>query len=919
MWTLGNIATTAFPTTDAGIPLAQIALSQSGGGVPLCICDLIVNPSPLVTPVAIATITPIVIPSPINPNQTQVPIPNVTGITTITAGSTTFVNAVDPVNPNPGEFVFNKNTGTATIYTGIGYLLTPGLTIEVFGISSISIPTDWVNPGLFEVFFGIPIVGTISWTRTFEQHPSGSASLTVLQDGIGVVRSRFRKGTELEFAGIGFSVTSYSEHLLNTYDYPGGAYEVNISFTGKWNRRRYNKPIKLRDVSSQITVFDDPDCALGGIGGNNPTPTTTGLSLVALAAKNGVTLQCAGTDWYVKIPPSTPGDAQTSWTSEFTERLRQNRAYALYSDPRQVQAINIGTVGNWGYTLPELEYSSQGDFEHNDGKFGYAVEYANFTMNGGFNSSGGTNSSPKPDWKQREPIKQTITNGDTQIDSPPANTTSLTTLDLNWDTSGPTKTQEITETEDGLPVRKTINTWGFMYLATDIYDAHDIEKPVYLSLQPQSYWKQVKQEVEVFNYDVKTGYLLSSIKTGWQYVRFATENATPPPSMHLDPVLNPDEAADNYPYLQMYKFRKAPINGATGYFLEQYLDYYKDAEIPPVIVYKVCNSDGSSTLKSVIDPTYVPAMFVSTEVQHNNTFIWSTHPDNLLPDNIGDPDYRRVPDLISGEESMHRRNIKVLASGQTTLSIGGTDANSKTLGDRYIEYSSQFSATGSGFRDAAEDTKGSEHDGRPQIATRKPSLLTLVAPESTDPNEIYRLTTLNKYAYHLTTPGYTVTDAIGGTLSYPHAYTLNTATDAAKTDLTIRDAQESVQFSYSIPFNAQIKEFDKVSISTGFDNYPQRVLSATNSVTITGSINGIPIVTCPSGTKISAGISRTIPVTVTAKPIPSFIPNLHQDNLTTINIISKDIVLGQILPSTFATRRNNTGASGNNKVDLNVK
>lgn len=834
-------------------------------------------------------------------------------VASIEIGEVKYTLSPNPDNPRPGEFVVKDDK---IIIKVLGQPPSQGMNL-VLKVEPLTIPTDYVNPALFQVFSNLPIVGTISWTRSLEQHPSGSASLNALQSGIALVRSRFRKGSEIEFAGIGFSVSGYSDRLLNTHEYPGGVYEVSISFTGKWNRRKYNKPVLFKGGPGSITstsnsqpVLQDPDCV-------NPKPPTNQQStttVAQLASKNSVSLTCVGTDWNVEIPKDIPKDATTNWLSELQARTRQNGAIVFFSSPGSVKAVSARGGNFWSVSVPTIEVSTNGDFEHNDGRFGYAVEYPKVKVDGKFsapkeentreNSRQKSDTINKPRWKLREPKILESINGDNDIENPPANTGDLKTLDLTWDTSGPTKTQEKTKTEDGLIIERTVTTYGFIYMARDIYHEGGEETPPYYREPATPYWRMVKQETETFNYDSNTGYLLGTTTTGWQYLRFKTENPEKPETAFID-TDEPEEVRRSF----MFEFKKYPINGATAYFLEQHLDYYEDIEAPPQIEYKICLPDGSSRPAFADDPNYVPAFFVSVEMTHRNTFASSPHPDNQIED-VEDEDFIPLPDLTLGEETLTRKVRKILPSATTAIDVNGFIFTSALLKipDRYTEYSSSFSASGPGFKNSSEETKVTTHDGRPGVATRKPPKYERVEPEATS-NDPTVTPKQDLFDYYLLTPGYSISSPTNGSISFPYAKTLNAALLAAQTDLFVRDVQESVSLGFSVPFNPFIQEFDKIAVSAKFDFYNTVVLSASNSVFIQGiqnaELSNIPLITSPEGTRISAGIDRTIPVRIERVDISSKTqPPKQQDKIYITQIIRKDVKLGELLKVSIPTRRN---------------
>jgi hypothetical protein len=231
---------------DKAFPLCVTAIALSGGNrIANKVIDVVLTS-----------------PEPID-GRIEISVPTDREVVKVEVGGVGYVPSPTPDSPQPGEFIIQDNKIIVTVK---GRSPTAGMNLVV-KTEPQALRTDYVNPSLFQVFAGLPVIATVNWTRSLEQHPSGSANLSVLRSGIITVRSRFRKGNEIEFAGIGFSVSGYSERLLNTHEYPGGLYEVSVSFTGKWNRPKYNRPVLYKGGAGTITgednskpVVQDPDC-----------------------------------------------------------------------------------------------------------------------------------------------------------------------------------------------------------------------------------------------------------------------------------------------------------------------------------------------------------------------------------------------------------------------------------------------------------------------------------------------------------------------------------------------------------------------------------------------------------------------------------------------------------------------------------
>lgn len=729
---------------------------------------------------------------------------------------------------------------------------------------ALPLKTNYVNPGLFWTFSGLPVVGTISWGCSFEQQPSGNINLFVTRSTISTVRSRFARGKELEFAGVGFSVNAYNEKLLNTEEYPGGVYEVSVSLTGWSNQYKYLKPVLLKNQ-----LGDNVDCSLISNGSSVTfgTGTATKTSVSALSSKNGVSLSLSGSSWDIRIPAGTAADATTSWQGELQSRLRANGAFVSYSTPGVVKAKGINAVSQWNFYVPEFEIAYQGDIKpihwKVDGQF---VKKAN-------NEDEDTQVknvvlSAEPKWQRREPFTETVENGDENVATCPDQGGELKDPSSNYDQSGPTKSLQISVMMDGSPLSRRNVTYGYAYSAYDIYKGKDDNKTPIYSGVPENYWRVIKDVTENFEYDETTGYLIGSKTHGWQLVRFKTESFTSGKPAETETVIgglaNPekDEEKEDHAKLEYYKFRQAPVDGFSEYYLVQHSDYYKDTEAPPKVQYPVCERVGFNQwvkgYREVVDPNWVPSMFVRKEQKFMNTFFTIKDPLNQFKQE-GDP---RNPDPTTGEESYQSRQVHVLASANTTMTSGFLFDKSDTAPDRYLEYIKQYSASGPGFNSVSEEAKASQQSGRPGIATRRAIIYDRIPLEG----KAIAKTSSNKYEFHLLS-GKGISDAVDGSVFYPYAETESDAIRNASTELTIQRIQEVASASAVVPFDPDIREFDKVTISTGYDSYKLRVLSFSNSVEIHGQLDGLPFVTS-DGTKLSLGLNQTASFTIAKKSIP---------------------------------------------------
>ncbi len=896
MWQLRNINLSAQVATQInGAPLAVLQLD--GSAAPIARIDFRVTqqqPGVSVAPPIAITVT---VPPHIDNTNTAVNIPllnqKIEDVRAVTSGGTTFIPAANPLQPQPGEFTYTPASETITIYPSKSAPLTPGMPVVVVGSSASAIKTDYVSPSLFDVFYGLPAIGDFTWGAAMEQHPSGNLRLQILKNGIATLRERFKKGTELTIAGIGFSVSSYKERLANTFELPQGFYEVEISLSGKWDAPKYNLPVALSSRTSSNAANNDPDCTLNRQTQSSSTADRT--SVHALAARNRAVFNAAGSGWKVIIPQDSPAGAAVSWLDEARSRLRQNGCFLNLCDPDSVRAQLLSSTNAWSYQVPQLEVSCLGDPTRSGSYFGYAAEYPNVKLNAQFitdenqdtgeDTQGNRNINAEPRWKQRKPNRTTLWSGSTQPAVPYENTTVLKNLSHNWDTSGDTKTLRRTTTENGLPVLEEEWIYGFAYTSIDI-----VQSDGRMYGNPANFWQIVQYKRTEYLYDSSTGYALGSNTTGWRLARFEIE--TDANLFAYGYAIEGDQQR-----AALYKFQKLPIVAYTRYLLAQFLDYYEDAarELPPIEIFKVCLRDGSSELRYKKDPTYVTPMFVLEEMSYTSSFASVRNPD-FDPENV-----ESAPEKITGEESLVHVRRQILPSSNTTSKVGGRLGDSGAS-DRYIEFRLESSAQGAGFNEKSLRESFEEFEGQPGSATKKPPSLEKVEPESQTPsgNTVER----QKYEYRLTTSGYSVASPDGGSFSAPHAESQGAALTAATTDLHLKDIQQSVQFSCSVPFNAQLRPLDRVRLATSFDTYQTRIASFSNSVTIQGQLHGYPLITSPGGTVITCGIDRQIPVGLHKVRLPkTYKPSTSKLNNLSF-VVRSGLTLGQLISTNLKTRGN---------------
>ncbi|MBD1995408.1 hypothetical protein H6G00_02015 [Leptolyngbya sp. FACHB-541] len=842
---------------------------------------------------------------------------DLTHLDALTIGGSVFVPAKDSDNLQPGEFALNPIRKTVSVRVNAKAKPAPTQQIRVLG-GVAKIPTDYVPSSLLKALEGLPVKGKITWTKSLEQHPSGTLELVALEDSIEEVRERLKNGTELTLFGIGFSVANFDDHL-----YEDGFYEISVSLTGKWARPCYNQPSFLKPEAQTGSDSDglyDSDCGIN-YKADQETRTRYSIPIKDLAEQVDVPLFTVGKgwqqpaskkrtaktpaerrtigsiraatsqlpNWSVEVPPDTPKEAATVWSNELQNLLRQNRCFIDWNQPGGVYVRDMSSCARWSYEVKEVETSRQGDCKNSPGYNGYAAEYANFKLGGKFAEpdDGSSAKEARPRWVPRSPRRVTLKSGDIDIELPPVNTTVLKTLSLNWDTSGPTKTLKTITSEDGMPLSDIEWIYGFTYLASEIVDANGD-----LMGQPSNYWGPVSYKITTYEYDPKYGYALGSTTTGWRKARFKTEAEDAPETLSLDPI-------GDQKYLNLYRFKTLPTQGKNRVLLVPFSSYYDDAdEAPSHTTYKHCLRDGTSVIRTIPDPTWAPAMFVKAEMTYTNSFSWTPNPDSVPEEPL--------PHYTTGEESWNHM-VREILPARSSRKVFGAKAeewrakSQEEAIDMYVERRYEDSAQGANFKDKAVKETFEQFEGRPSPASRKPATRKLEEPES-ESGSADQKKDGQKYDYFVCTPGYSVNDPSGGSVDLP-AETVEQALAGAEAELLFRDLQDSVQYSYLIPFNPRLNVLDFVAVRAQHESFRTRVTSVENAVTIDGFTRSEMILTAEP-TKVSAGIDRKIPVTLHKRKAPKVLNETTQRRSGSISTGSaSNLSLRDLFPKQLQSRR----------------
>lgn len=801
----------------------------------------------------------------------------------------------------------------------------PGTPVTV--IVGVSSNTKYVPPPYPPIFTALPLEGTFKWSLSWEGHPSGSFEFRTRAFLKETVIQSLREGTEFNAWGVGFRVGNLSIVEIPATLQPMRMISVSVSLGGK-HENYVDRVVALRSGSTNTSNTNtiDPDCfgqmtPTQQVQAQNPTET----SVAALATKAGDVF--SGPSMPVPIPRDTLPSVGTTFLSKAQEQLRQNGCFLRFSDPDAVKAITLQSVSTWtfqesdirspinaspsgkkvqpfvggafhplplGSILPAIPIPAPAlpvPVAENQSVYPFIHTYeprhkieGTFSLSGQLQepepTQGSSDITTVPTWTMREPVIQTIPDGDViNPNLPPANTGSLKDLSNVFSQSGVTKTYKLATTEDGLPVSDYLEKWGFIFYLKDMYQDNVL-------LGAVNVWGLIEQKYTTYLYDPIHGYALGSDTIGWELVRHEEET---------EQGNNTIDLATGDPALELITYFANPYRRQERNYLKPLRSQYKDVELPPLLTYKICLPSGASELAYMPDPTWTEPYFVAQNTVHENSFKVMADPN--------DPTKLKT----TGKEAFHRKFITVLPSKNTTVNVSpalGQLDSEELEQDAYNEYTSVFSSQDAGYANSLDTTDFVRNSDRPPLATKKPSLLERVPPPGGEPSTPAIPTGYNYYAYTNLDPFYSASTSKlqGGSLSYPTAKTLEQAKMAAKTEITISNIRDCLQESFTIPFSPHIKDGDRLTYTCNGTVRQRRVLSISHEVQIKALVENTMIVTS-SGSVVSCGLERVTPVQFTQEQEPSNSQNQPTSNVSDL-FIANNQPLGEILDPGLQTRRN---------------
>lgn len=829
----------------------------------------------------------------------------------ITTPEQTFSPAKDITNPQSGEFITIEDT--VIIFSNV--VLTVVTYISAPPVNSLFIPQ-------ISGLEGLPILSNITINENFQDQPTASIQLVTSNRFINAIRSRFRNGSLFRLGKYDFIVNSYSEDLNTTDD----TLACSISLRGKWDLY-VNYPIPLNNTTGLLSNnFTDPECEIGYV---KPTSKDY-ITINEIANKVGASI--SGINFSIKISDKKDRNLTTTINSALGEYLDINGSFVDYSKRNAITIKKLNNVATWNYVdgniisnfntsinrLPPLAVNGSYGTLSNSINYGGLVP-STITNRGNYFSNEDTSIIPTPTiynfstpdnfnnngivieeeaarfippkFKAREPVIERYTTGDEQPLIPPDTITKIETLDFNFDRSGVTKTSIFKVTEDGFPVTEIVRKYGFAYTAWDITSYKTIageSVPYLFTSNPGHHWTLIEETSKNYVYDDDTGYLLGYTLNGRKLLRVAVEGDdlyTQQYQLNIgDEEPDPFDIAKYNTYLWKY----VPIDAAKSYLLVQHKEYYKQFDSEEEYI-KRCNKDGTSSY--IPNPNFVHSMFSLAEGEEYAAYRIVGNPENLLRE----ADEPEKPPLTTGQETYNRNVLKILPSKNTRSDIGSPLGIDKAKGeDKYLTYTSTFTAQDPGFNAVSESTDDSESSGMPPVHTRKPPKYELIEPdkEELEKNDEAR------FRYIFYTQPYTGGYPRTGSYNFTKAKDIREVRRAVLNQLTIDDIRGTLTSSMTVPYNSSIKTGDRVNIAVNGLVCRRRVVGITHN--IVQDIDDKNRVITTATTTLQMGIDRVINISDKKERIPK--PNTTGNNRQFTLIDNTTFRLGSLLQSNLPRR-----------------
>lgn len=804
-------------------------------------------------------------------------------------------------NLTVGTFKLDPITKEVQIYLQPQNNYTTNTAIKINGSTKKLVTNEVIDVPNFIKEYNL--VGNISISKSFQDHPSCSFSLLTDSANINAIELLFNahKYTHLFdkkfiFFDTPYRIKNFSLNISKITESPNGEFKVQINFEG-WYSHLVNKSIKVRPGNTDT----NKECNINT--NNKPKISTTGsatnpnkirISLGQLASN--APLEYNGTIYYFEIDKNTPNDAITTFSSELNRILPSKSEFPIYSLASGITTKKWNTVSS--FQINGTDILSDCPINYNAEHIKYAPGVLTWKDNSADNSSDNSSENFKnerPKFEYRPPKRSTVTTGDANVGQPPANVSVIQTLDMNYDQSGEKKVQVITVYEGSTVIQETTKTYGLAYSAVSIYNNNSGR----LFGGAPTFWKLVEEITISHLYDSNTGYYLGNNVTGKKLVRFIQESSELETVAYKNSTDKVEKAQ-----LQAMKFRYIPITGHTRYVLRQHKDYYKDQQFKhPYIVYPWCTNSGNFTYLQMKDPTYADDMFVGIEETYKHCFASIPNPENL-----GEPEIK-LPVLTTG--SIFYNSVRTQVSASKSVYDAGTDAIGSDFDnpeERYVTYTKQYSAQDSNFTNSLEDINTQMNSGRPSTANRRPSDYVAASDESKDPLQLNNLSggsittklsetktnekKKNDTQYIAYSPPYNNSSIVTGSFSFEYAESIAEAIEALKTQLSIQKTQQEVTVNLTTLFNIYLLEGSKYSFEYLNKRYDCRILSISHSLEIQG-VNSFGELVVTGTSSIQLGIEQYANITYYTK-LKDDKSNTPRDNTVTI---SNPLYIGRTLGS----------------------
>lgn len=694
---------------------------------------------------------------------------NVTGQDLTSVTSVTVNGQVYPIGTpsQPGTFTFQPNTNTVVVTSSTP--IPAGTTVAVTGLPTFipqftkEYPTNDLCEAIPEFLKRWNIAGSIQIDRTLKGWPSASFSLIVHKSEKAAVMAYFKPKQKISLYGCYFECSTPT-----VVEKPRDEFvEISIQLRGGWEREATG-PVRLVWGTAQNLGY---------------------TTIAALCRRAG--MGYIGPDVRIIIPRGTTRSASTTVMGEASSRgIRQN-LFPFLSGMDGIEMRN--------YDQTRLHVLDPGDImgpiTHNRSGSGgdyngvpLAAEYKNTELQLSARIDVSRNITEALESGHTNPrivYKKLAVVGGEAVET----VNSMEAKDSGvWWPSGPSKNWRVSIMQNNSPMEEEERVYALLGSPLTVYgikEGDDGLEDYYLEgFNTQSRWVLVKEVRTRYEYGKMhrkhQDYLLKVVTRGWQYMNFSSSDLLElrrqyaeeeggdgallrslynqmmlaqfvPPSALCDSAYEPSTNAPEYKNLAMplrNMTHKVPINETTTYTLAPMRDYYPDM---------LCRSD---------DPDFIEPMFCIEEERVSEDLAFA--PD---PRNITDTEHKRHP-KITGQKRIERKTIEIIYPKKHTHYARWDQKLEKF---RTITYSSNY--VGGDLAQSSVNEEFTESLGRPGVHTRRivystPWVVPLTTPET---NKRIILNTPGSG----TKPG----DLEGGSVSFPDAYSVRFAVQAARNQI----------------------------------------------------------------------------------------------------------------------------------------